>query len=87
VSRMTGKNMRLRAAVLNAFVNGHWKGEGSIYPQEDRRLWEAIDMAIELYRFNMNNLNLEGALSAIDCLWREVLKTISRLSVFGFLLL
>jgi len=76
VSRMTSKKMKLRAAVAYAFNDGQWKGEGSIHQQEDKRLRGAIDMAVELYRFNMNNLNLEGALSAIDHLWREVPKII-----------
>jgi methionyl-tRNA synthetase len=76
VSRMTGRGMNLRGAVYGAFEDGQgqYRGVGSEFPLDDKRLRWAIDNAIELYRFQMNNLNLEGALSAIDQLMREVSK-------------
>lgn len=45
--------------------------------EEERKLRNAIDSAVEVYKYMMNQLNLEGALSVIDNLFR-VVRTPSR---------
>jgi methionyl-tRNA synthetase len=72
ISRMMSPKMDLHTAVVSCFKNGEYRGYKSLQPDEDDKLRQAVDAAIDLYRLNMNNLNLEGALSVLDSLWRAV---------------
>lgn len=72
VSRMMGRGMDLHIAVNNVFKKGEYRGVESMQPEEDQKLRHIVEMAIDLYRVNMNNLNLEAALSVLDSLWRAV---------------
>ena len=72
ISRMMSPKMDLRIAVLNVFEKGVYKGVASLQPVEDEKLLGAIDSAVDVYRYNMNNLNFEAALSVVDNLWRAV---------------
>ena len=72
ISRMMSPKMDLQVAVLNVFENGVYRGIYSHQPEQDERLRNAIESAIDVYRYSMNNLNFEAALSVVDHLWRAV---------------
>jgi methionyl-tRNA synthetase len=73
ISRMMSPKMDLRVAVSNVFYKGEYQGIYSHQRQEDEKLRTAIETAIDVYRYNMNNLNFEAALSVLDVLLRAVL--------------
>jgi methionyl-tRNA synthetase len=73
ISRMMSPKMDLRIAVLNVFDKGVYRGVASHYYEEDEKLRGAIESAIDVYRYNMNIMNLEAALSVVDNLWRAVI--------------
>jgi methionyl-tRNA synthetase len=72
ISRMMSPKMDLHVAVLNVFQKGVYRGVYSLQPDQDEKLRNAVESAIDVYRYNMNNLNLEAALSVLDRLWRAV---------------
>jgi methionyl-tRNA synthetase len=72
ISRMMSPTMKLRAAVRHAFNGEDYVGKDSYFPDEDQKLRVAVETAIDVYRFNMNNLNFETALTVLDNLWRAV---------------
>lgn len=78
IARMSSARMCLHIAVSNVFDKGVYRGVASHYWQEDEKLRGAIESAIDVYRYNMNNLNFEAALSVVDNLWRAVSSKISR---------
>jgi methionyl-tRNA synthetase len=73
VSRMMSPKMDLRVAVSNVFRKGEYQGTCSHQRQEDDKLRTAVETAIDVYHYNMNNLNFEAALSVLDVLLRAVL--------------
>lgn len=76
ISRMMSPKMDLQMAVLNVFQKGVYRGVVSHFREEDEKLLGAIESAIDFYRYNMNNLNFEAALSVVDNLWRAVFSTL-----------
>jgi len=73
VSRMMSPKMDLRTAVARCFEGGgEYRGVWSLKPEEDEKLRNAIETAVDVYRYNMNVLNFEAALSVLDNLMRAV---------------
>ena len=72
ISRMMSPKMDLQIAVLNVFDKGVYRGICSFQPEQDEHLRNAIESAIDVYRYSMNSLNLDGALNVLDNLWRAV---------------
>ena len=73
VSRIMSPKMDLRTAVRRCFdESGNYRGVHSLKPEEDDKLRNAIETAIDVYRYNMNVLNFEAALSVLDSLMRAV---------------
>ena len=72
ISRMMSPKMKLRAAVRHAFNGDDYVAKDSYFPDEDQNLRVAVETAIDVYRFNMNSLNFERALTVLDNLWRTV---------------
>ena len=74
VSRMMSPKMDLRRAVHGCFNDqGEYVGVYSEKPEEDNKLRNAVETAVDVYRYNMNVLNFEAALSVLDNLMRAVL--------------
>jgi methionyl-tRNA synthetase len=75
VSRMMSAKMDMKTAVEAVFTprEKQYRGKKSHSPAEDEELRLAIQTATDVYRYNMNRLNFEGALTAVDNLWRAVL--------------
>src|SRR5271154_1057585 len=74
VSRMMSPKMDLRTAVMRCFgEGGEYRGVYSLKPEEDDKLRNAIETAVDVYRYNMNVLNFEAAISVLDNLMRAVL--------------
>jgi methionyl-tRNA synthetase len=72
ISRMMSSKMDLRDAVHHVFNGDEYVGVESFIPEEDIKLRGAVESAIDVYRFNMNNLNYGAALTVLDNLWRAV---------------
>jgi methionyl-tRNA synthetase len=72
VMRMLSPRMNLRLAISQVFRDGKYHGVSSMQPLEDQNLRRAVEAAIDLYRKNMEKLDLGAALSIIDSLWRVV---------------
>lgn len=74
VSRMMSSKMDLETAIANVFKpsDKSYRGKKSHSPVDDHDLRIAIQAAVNVYRYNMNSLNLEAALSTVDNLWRAV---------------
>jgi len=73
VGRILSPKMDIRVAVSRVFdEQGKYIGVESLQPDQDEKLRIAIETAIDIYRFNMNNLNLRAALEVLDNLMRAV---------------
>src|SRR5271163_4739476 len=73
VSRINSSRFNLRLAVATLLPEGGaYGGVPTTAPEEDKRLRDAIDMAVSNYRINMDNHELERSLSAVANLWRMV---------------
>ena len=73
VSRMMSPKMDLRKAVRTVWDGEEgYRGVYSERPEEDDKLRNAIETAVDVYRYNMNVLNFEAALSVLDNLMRAV---------------
>jgi methionyl-tRNA synthetase len=75
ISRMMSAGMDLKTAVDAVFTNSgkEYRGKPSHTPAEDEILRKSLDTAIGVYRYNMDKLNLEAALTAVDALLRAVM--------------
>jgi methionyl-tRNA synthetase len=73
ISRMSSGKYDLGEAVRHVFnKTGEYVGVETYLPEEDRRLRNAVESAIDIYRFNMNILKFQQALLVVDNLWRAV---------------
>jgi methionyl-tRNA synthetase len=73
ISRMCSGKFNLGEAVSHVFNRtGEYVGIESYLPEEDERLRNAVESAIDIYRFNMNTLKFQQALMVLDNLYRMV---------------
>ena len=72
LSRMASSKMNLAKAVRNVFHNGEYRGVDSADSEADKDLRNAIESTIDIYRYEMNNLQFSKALTVLDRLWRRV---------------
>lgn len=79
IARITSSKMDLEKAVHNVWRNGEYCGIDSADPEEDRDLRNAIESAVDIYRYEMNLLQFSKALTVLSRLWRRV---VSNMEIF-----